>query len=821
LIRPSFRKHAALFVWIIVFFSSPAWANADYQPERIKRYESIIRVQADGWLTVTENITVYCANQRITHGIYRDFPLRYRNEENPVLFIVDTVLRDGYAEPFSLASEGIFQRVYIGSKDELAPRGVHTYSITYRTAPHLNFDSTFDELYWNVTGNEWVFAIESVVATIILPGMVKPAQLVIASYVGPGGSTESGGRIVPNRAGATFQSRQKLAPNEGMTIDLRWPKGLVAAPLKTGVLSIRNALVLKDGDRLSGTETIKVATNLFATIKGISLESRYGSAKLHGLWHSYGFAFDSVFLDGVREPFTTYPSGENIRLTTGTADETLSEKVHQYTIHYHGDAPIFRSKKTDQFVWSIPNLVEWKYPIDKVTTSVALRDSVVWNSEESSNGESWWKVCATMPRGSIAPLSDAMRFARFTRDNPLIANSLRAMLFIAIIYLLFWFKWGRDPKRGVIRPMFTPPENLSPAGVRYILKQAYDDVAFTCGVVGLATKGAITIDKPHGTYTLIQTDAAATAETDDESALRKALFIADKSVRVHAVDGSIFDAARRDHYESLRKLFEGTFVLENRWLGLVGLVGLVVGIFTTLHGDRALFATAFGLSFFTMVGEMIVWLRLIRIAPRNVLIFGGSIAGLIPTLLYLRFIGSEYSWYVCAALLFMIIASMIFIFVMKRPTVEGRKILDEIEGFRLFLTASKEELLGMSDTPADTPQLFEKHLAYALALDVAGPWSGRFATPLKNVTGSYSPQWYHGDAWDNDYFEFSRRLRHSFSADLAGATNKIDWASSSGSGSSGSSSGGGFHSSGGGGSTSSGSSGSSGGGRGGGGGGGW
>ena len=47
----------------------------------------------------------------------------------------------------------------------LLPRGRHAYAIIYRTARQLGFFEDHDELYWNVNGNGWTFAIDRAART--------------------------------------------------------------------------------------------------------------------------------------------------------------------------------------------------------------------------------------------------------------------------------------------------------------------------------------------------------------------------------------------------------------------------------------------------------------------------------------------------------------------------------------------------------------------------------------------------------------------------------------------------------------------------------
>ena len=53
---------------------TPAVARAD---ERILRYLSDVQVRKDSSIEVTETIDIRAENDRINHGIYRDFPTRY------------------------------------------------------------------------------------------------------------------------------------------------------------------------------------------------------------------------------------------------------------------------------------------------------------------------------------------------------------------------------------------------------------------------------------------------------------------------------------------------------------------------------------------------------------------------------------------------------------------------------------------------------------------------------------------------------------------------------------------------------------------------
>jgi uncharacterized membrane protein len=61
------------------------------------------------------------------------------------------------------------------------------------------------------------------------------------------------------------------------------------------------------------------------------------------------------------------------------------------------------------------------------------------------------------------------------------------------------------------------------------------------------------------------------------------------------------------------------------------------------------------------------------------------------------------------------------------PTLDGRKVLDHVAGFKHYLSITERERLDRMTPPKDTPEIFEKYLPYAIALGVENHWADRFA----------------------------------------------------------------------------------------------
>src|SRR5262245_48407099 len=147
-----------LAIFCILLVAALGQAQPPAGGEQIRDFQSDIRVHADGTLSVTETIVVEAKQSAIKHGIYRDFPTRYRSllgTRVVVPFEVIQVQRDNAVEPYHVENRSNGKRIVMGAPETLLPPGRHTYEIRYKTARQLGHIADHDELYWNVTGNAW------------------------------------------------------------------------------------------------------------------------------------------------------------------------------------------------------------------------------------------------------------------------------------------------------------------------------------------------------------------------------------------------------------------------------------------------------------------------------------------------------------------------------------------------------------------------------------------------------------------------------------------------------------------------------------------
>ena len=202
--------------------------------EEILDYHSDIRVQQGASLLVTETIRVRSAGVQIHHGIYRDFPTRYKDRlgnRYVIHFEVVEVSRDGQPEKFHVQDQSNGERIYVGDENVILASGEYTYALTYTANREIGFFADHDELYWNVTGNGWLFPIAHATATVTLPENIPVSSLRMDGYTGPQGAR---GKAFTSSTGTghdiNFVSTQALPAGEGFTLVISWPKGYIQEP---------------------------------------------------------------------------------------------------------------------------------------------------------------------------------------------------------------------------------------------------------------------------------------------------------------------------------------------------------------------------------------------------------------------------------------------------------------------------------------------------------------------------------------------------------------------------------------------------------------
>jgi uncharacterized membrane protein YgcG len=207
----------------------PVWATAD---EVIENFVVSLQVQADGNLLVTERITVQAEGEQIKRGIYRDLPVSYAwsmglRQNSPISLL--SVTRNGQPESFNSEDNGTWVRYYIGSAEHLLQPGRYRYELRYRVERQLLHHADKDELYWNATGNGWIFPILQASVEISLPAGARIADL--AAYTGADGEQGEAYQVLEQRDDyLRLATTETLEAHHGLTVAVDWQAGLVARP---------------------------------------------------------------------------------------------------------------------------------------------------------------------------------------------------------------------------------------------------------------------------------------------------------------------------------------------------------------------------------------------------------------------------------------------------------------------------------------------------------------------------------------------------------------------------------------------------------------
>jgi len=187
----------------------PYVGHGETLEEAILSFDSNIIVNRDNSVNVTEKIIYTTGPGLDRHGIYRDI---YPYSSTGRKMSITNVEVPG--QNFEILSSGKNVRIKIGDP-KVTFKGEKTYIIKYKATKSVGQFKDFDEIYWNVTGNEWNIPILSARASVVLPNSAKPVQS--ACYYGPKGSTNTCNN---------FQAKN-LGVAEGLTVAVGFPKGFV------------------------------------------------------------------------------------------------------------------------------------------------------------------------------------------------------------------------------------------------------------------------------------------------------------------------------------------------------------------------------------------------------------------------------------------------------------------------------------------------------------------------------------------------------------------------------------------------------------------
>ena len=594
------------------------------------------------------------------------------------------------------------------------------------------------------------------------------------------------------------------------------------------ILSFRSDIQVHADATMTVTETIVVRSARNQIKRGIYREFPTTYTDNHGNTVRVGFRVLGVTRDGRTEPYYIRDESNGKRVYIGDKDVILKPGRYSYTLTYRTDQQVGFFDDYDEIYWNATGN-GWVFPIDQAEARVTLPKGAVvldtygytgrqgdkgadYTARQAANGAVIFT--ATRPLGPKEGLTVVVSWPKGIVTEPDVVEKTRnllvanmsvltggiGLLLLVAYYCAAWLKVGRDPDKGTIVPLFESPEGFSPAATRYVMNMGYDKKAFTAAIVSMAVKGYLTIDEDaDDDYTLRRTDADRSVLTAGEAKLGAKLFGAKDSIvlkqknhkkiggAVKALKGYLKGELGKKHFERNLGYFIAGLVITVFTLGAI-----VVG---ARAPDEAAFMTIWltgwtGACYVLVVGTVNAWRS------------GSYGAAIGATLFSLPFLGFEavgigmfsasVSPFATAILIAVVLVDAVFYHLLKAPTLMGRRVMDRIEGFKLYLSVAEQARLEALHPPDKTPELFEKYLPYAIALDVENEWGDQFAGVLAQAGqgGEYRPRWYSGHSFhSHDIGGFGSSLGGSFSNAISSSSTAPG--SSSGGGGGGSSGGGG------------------------------
>ncbi|WIY53531.1 DUF2207 domain-containing protein [Devosia sp. YIM 151766] len=497
-------------------------------------------------------------------------------------------------------------------------------------------------------------------------------------------------------------------------------------------------------------------------------------------------AVEAVTRAGQPEIFRVERMGDFQRIWIGNPDSLLRPGEHRYTISYRMERMVRPSADGgDELYWNATGNY-WDFPILTSVARVRLPDgavignlsaytgvagateravtitresdaSAVFRTQRELGPGEGMSFAISFQKGIIAYPEGADALVQAISDQRETWLSIGSVLLLLLYNFTAWLRVGRDPPKGTIIPLFHPPKGFSPALTHYVHKWGFANsgwTAMTAAIFDLGVKGLVRIDNPDKTLSVTVTGKEPADRLPSGERVLFDYFSSRRSVTFDKANGTDLGAKRSEftaaiEQENRRIWFNNntgfailSFVLAAAMVGAMVffdvlepvwlLAAVVVGILAGILGGVIVGSIKSGSWFQRLF--ILVW----------VVIFGSNMAGGLLE----SFTGLAINNAAIAAGSLVLI-SVVFSVLMRAPTVQGRKVMDQIDGFKLYLETAEKNRLNIEDEPPMSVERFERILPYAIALGVEKPWSEHFEAELQrnavsDARDGYSPAFYSG-----------------------------------------------------------------------------
>jgi uncharacterized membrane protein YgcG len=537
------------------------------------------------------------------------------------------------------------------------------------------------------------------------------------------------------------------------------------------------------------TETITVRAEGQAIKRGIYRDFPTVYRTAAGNRMSVLFEVIAVRRDDVPEPWFSESRSNGVRVYIGREERMLEHGEYTYEIVYRTDRQLGYFEHHDELYWNVTGN-GWSFPIDAAVAYVYLPRSIAdedigleaytgaqgqrgrdFESGLDEEGVAWFRsarvlapgegltIVTTWPKGHVREPTAQMRARWFLADNGQLLIGLVGAVLLLAYYGAAWLKAGRDPEAGVVFPRYEPPNGYSPASLRFVQRMGYDARTFTAALVNLAVAGHVEIEEGADGYTVERRSSDA-GMAPGEKALLDRLLGGRSRLSIERGNHARIASAMEAHRNRLEADYERIYFNSNPGFTIAGvgmsLALLVAAVFMSPDLEQllpALFLLLWltGWSFGTsaLIKKVVdAWRRgsgrsrasAVMLSLFALPFVGGWLAGA-GALVVTAGLG------VVVLVVVLVGINAAFYHLMKAPTLQGRALLDQVQGFQEYLGVAEADELSLRNPPEKTPELFERYLPHAIALGVEEVWGERFASTLARAArerGYVGPGWYHG-----------------------------------------------------------------------------
>ena len=556
-----------------------------------------------------------------------------------------------------------------------------------------------------------------------------------------------------------------------------------------------------------------------------------------------GFTITGITRDGHDEPWHSQRLGNYKRIYIGDKDVYVDPGPHDYVLRYRTSRQLRYFTDHDEIYWNATGNF-WLFPIDNASARIVLPagarilskaaytgmfdtsghdwriasqsdNSITFETTRALRANEGLTVAVGFPKGIVAVPSDSMDRLMSLRDN-IGFTAIVAAAFASLLYFITtWFRVGRDPRSGTIIPLFGPPADMPPGIVCYVYFRGFPSIsgstprAFIAGLMDMAMRGYMKIIEKDGNITLQALKGSPEGLSAEETVAASHLFNYRDSLSLTKTYGRVLQKAISEFRSSIAKACRNVYFRNNYGVFAVG-VGISVLAIAALYflqplNDEQiqhLMVTGLG-GLFAAVLISIGGRRVLGWIPGTTSMIYGIVMLAIGVVIMSKVVfdvlapGIALPLLVDVGVLLLAIVNVSFFYLLRAPTDEGRKVMDKIEGFRMYLTVAEEGRLNVNEAPQMSQQLFERFLPYAIALGVEKPWTRAFQKWLVVAhpgadESAYAPTWYSGRQFNASSLDrATASMVAGISASMAAAMPSQTSSGSSGGGSSGGGGGGG------------------------------